>query len=568
VNTPRESGIINGMNTRTPPPPILSQRAWIDLRSVAHAYALPFHTRQPKQVVYDRLRFSLADGKLIRRQLRRMPTPARAALDALQDAGGHMPLPEFTERFGTVRIWRAWRPYIPYRPWQRPESPAEWLWHFGLIEFVDGTAVIPQEILNILPIRPKPVIEPVAPLESRVAQVLVGLAHLVGYLTIKTVRPMPGGWLPPRVWRFIGERLNAPELLSVRSEKSSDLARLIHYTAESAGWIAAIDGVLRPTSKAWEGLSLPPSQAADHLLNAVRGDVKSGLARWKRFDWPLIRRHHYAHAPWVLGLRPHPLAPSGEGGFIPRFSLTLSPQSTHFGEITAFALTPSPLEGEGAGGEGLFALAALSGLGRWENGALWFDRDVIRQAVGLGMSAAELAGHLSDLTGQPIPSAVRTQLEVWESQAVRVKVEHTAVLTVTDSADLAALRSDWRSRRLLGADISPHHAVISAAHLPDLLKMLSRRGLTPLYSPPIEPAPSLERDLIEYAYLGVRISQRLGRLLPAGMVTLPAFVRQSLAADIGHPRADELDSLAKHAIEALQHRIRRRIWLNDQDGEI
>lgn len=541
----RESGIINGMNTRTPPPPILSQRAWIDLRSVAHAYALPFHTRQPKQMVYDRLRFSLADGKLIRRQLRRMPNTGRAALDALQDAGGHMPLPEFTERFGAVRIWRAWRPYIPYRPWQRPESPAEWLWHFGLVEFIDGAAVIPQEILNILPARPKPVIEPTAPLESRVAQVLVGLAHLVGYLTTKTVRPMPGGWLPPRVWRFIGERLNAPELMTLRSEKSSDLARLIHYAAESAGWIATIDGVLRPTSKAWEGLSLPPSQAVDHLLNAVRGDVKSGLARWKRFDCPPIQRHHYAHAPWVLGLRETKL-PAG--------------------------CIPSPLVGDGFGVHlspfpHLRALAALSGLGHWENGALWFDRDMIRQAVGVGMSAAELAGHLSNLTGQPIPSAVRIQLEIWESQAVRVKVEHTAVLTVTDSADLAALRSNWRARRLLGKDISPHHAIISAAHLPDLLKMLSRRGLTPLTTPQIDPAPSVERDLTEYAYLGLRVGQRLARLLPAGSLNLPGFVRQTLAHRVGRLRSDDLDALAKHAIDTLQHRIRRRIWLNDQDGE-
>jgi len=229
-------------------------------------------------------------------------------------------------------------------------------------------------------------------------------------------------------------------------------------------------------------------------------------------------------------------------------------------------LTPSP-HGEGAGGEVLRALAALSGLGCWENGALWFNHDVIRQAVGLGMSAAELTGHLSDLTGQPIPSAARTQLEVWESQAVRVRVEHTAVLTVTNSADLVALRSDWRARRLLGAEISPHHALISAAHLPDLLKMLSRRGLTPLYTPPIDPAPSLERDLTEYAYLGVRVGQRLAQLLPAGSLNLPGFVRETLAYRVGRLRADDLDALAKHAIDTLKHRIRRQIWLNDQDGE-
>lgn len=555
------------MMNLSPAPAIFSQRAWIDLRSASHAYALPFHTRQPKRVVYERLRRELADGRLIRRQLRRMPTPARAALDTLCDAGGRLPLADFTERFGTVRVWRAWRRHIPYRPWQRPQTAAEWLWHFGLVEFCGGEAVIPQEVANILPARPKPTVAPPDLTSSRVGTVLVGLAHLVGLLSTHAVRPMPGGWLPPRVWRWLGERINAPELCGLRHEKASPLARLIHYTAEAAGWLAVVDGHLRPTAQAWTGLALPPSQAADQLNAAVSGDVRLGLARWRRFGWPPIQRHHFAHAPWVLGLK-------HSDEFQPVFWPITSLQQTPCGEILAFALTPSPLvraaaEGrEGAGGEGfLSALAAVSGLGRWENGTLWFDRDTLRAALASGGSVESLADSLSTLTGQPLPFTIRASLTQWAQQAVRLRVEHVALLTAADPADLDRLRADWRLRRWLGTRLSPNHTLISAAHLPDLLAALNRRDLAPLVAPTTQRPPSLDQTLAEYAYLGVRVSQRVGRWLPSGALTLPGFVRHALAERVGRPRADQLDQQADHALAVLHQRLRRLRWLDAQDGE-
>lgn len=40
---------------------LLTNRAWYDLRSVAHAHGLPFHTKQSKAQVYHRLYRSLMD---------------------------------------------------------------------------------------------------------------------------------------------------------------------------------------------------------------------------------------------------------------------------------------------------------------------------------------------------------------------------------------------------------------------------------------------------------------------------------------------------------------------------
>lgn len=75
-----------------------------------------------------------------------LPEEARAALDAVLNAGGKMPLAAFERRFGSIR------PMGPgklerERPWLAPANPAETLWYHGFIfRAFDKTPSTPVEM--------------------------------------------------------------------------------------------------------------------------------------------------------------------------------------------------------------------------------------------------------------------------------------------------------------------------------------------------------------------------------------------------------------------------------------
>ncbi len=80
------------------------------------------------------------------RQRHSLPEDARAALEAVLNAGGKMPLAAFERRFGNIR------PMGPgklerERPWQAPASVAETLWYHGFVfRAFDKTPGAPTEM--------------------------------------------------------------------------------------------------------------------------------------------------------------------------------------------------------------------------------------------------------------------------------------------------------------------------------------------------------------------------------------------------------------------------------------
>lgn len=276
---------------------ILANRAWYDLRSTAHAHGLPFHTKQAKVQVYERLYRSLVDEGGLGKRFRLLSEDERGALKALQAAeNGRLPLYLFQKAYGVIRIYRSWRDDgTPKYPWKCPQSIAEKLWHFGFIELVKGKpdqVVLPDEVLLLLP--PLPRIEPAAHLVTSLLQspaemLCMDVAMLLGTLLYQDMRPLHGRWLPPSALRIVNERLHLRENLDgVRSELRTGRLRFLHYLAEAAGLVAVQAGVLKPTVQAWCWLDLPADERWQRLSHALAADLKARDRLWDRYRLPLV----------------------------------------------------------------------------------------------------------------------------------------------------------------------------------------------------------------------------------------------------------------------------------------
>ncbi|HIQ02671.1 MAG TPA: hypothetical protein EYH30_11250, partial [Anaerolineales bacterium] len=111
--------------------------------------SLPKRRREATAALAERM---LASGEL-EQVWTALPPEERAALTALQMAGGTTPWPTFTRRWGQVRTMGPGR-MARERPWETPVSPAEGLWYRGLLfrTFVEGptglyeVALLPQEL--------------------------------------------------------------------------------------------------------------------------------------------------------------------------------------------------------------------------------------------------------------------------------------------------------------------------------------------------------------------------------------------------------------------------------------
>lgn len=228
---------------------LLAHRAWYDLRSTAQTHGLPFHTKHNKAQVYARLYHSLIDEGALRRQFKRLSADERAALQALQAAGGTLPQRRFQKAFGAVRLYRPWRgDDVPKTPWKRPQSIAEKLWYLGFIEIVKGRpdhVSLPDEVLALLPPLPRleaetPVVTPLTPSG---ADALCGdVALMLGALMFHDVCPLHGRWIPLRALRRINRHLRTPDDLNgVRSELQTGRLRFLHYLAECMG-LAGVQG--------------------------------------------------------------------------------------------------------------------------------------------------------------------------------------------------------------------------------------------------------------------------------------------------------------------------------------
>ncbi len=127
------------------------------LRIVAERWGIEFDAPDAR-IGQDRLAEALSDAELLDEVLAALPDEARDALDDLLRAGGRLPWPQFTRRYGTVRAMGPAR-RDRERPDRNPASPAEVLWYHALIgrAFLDSPegpqefAYIPDEFLLLLP---------------------------------------------------------------------------------------------------------------------------------------------------------------------------------------------------------------------------------------------------------------------------------------------------------------------------------------------------------------------------------------------------------------------------------
>jgi hypothetical protein len=576
---------------------ILSNRAWYDLRSTAHAHGLPFHTKHSKAQVYKRLYRSLVDEGGLRRRFKALSEAERGALVALQAAGGMLPLHRFQKAYGAVRIYRPWRDDgTPKYPWKRPQSAAEKLWYLGFIEIIKGRpdqVALPEEVLALLP--PLPRIEPAersgtSLLQSPAEVLCIDLAMLLGALLYCDVRPLHGRWLPPSALRSINTRLRAPENLDgVRSELRTGRLRFLHYLAEAAGLVAVQAGLLKPTVQAWRWLDLPPDERWQALWDAVSADVKTRSRLWDRYRLPTVDAQTWktledclqqltpgctytreslagimqSHLPGsdlsalIPPLLDEPLTWLGmvnvEGDVFKAMARSFSePQNAQLvqREDAIDVILPDVLR--------LSSLVMCCAWAEVQNHRLHVNAAAIRRALQNGSDTLPIATMLAELTGEPLPVVVFEQIQRWSREATALTMRQVTLLTAHDADTLAEIRSDWRLRPLLGEPLSPHHMVVPTGRAEDLLAKLERRGyrVTSHLQPPALPDGStLSPEMVEYLWLAVRVYQKLGSLVSQD-IRIPGAAREWLTQQLPAGSADSLENESSILIDRLAQAVR------------
>jgi len=129
------------------------------LRVIAARWSIDPTGLKPRELIAQ-LGTAIGDPARAASMLDRLAPAEREALRSLLAAGGTLPAPSFTQRFGSIR------PVGPARlereqPWRNPVSPAEGLWYLGLLyrgfeQMPNGTmrevCFTPHELLPLLPL--------------------------------------------------------------------------------------------------------------------------------------------------------------------------------------------------------------------------------------------------------------------------------------------------------------------------------------------------------------------------------------------------------------------------------
>lgn len=576
---------------------ILSNRAWYDLRSTAHAHGLPFHTKHSKDRVYERLYRSLVDEGGLRRRFKALSEAEQGALVALQVAEGMLPLHRFQKAYGAIRIYRPWRDDgTPKQPWKKPQSVAEKLWHFGFIEIIKGRpdqVALPDEVLALLP--PLPRIEPteranISLMQSPAEVLCIDLAVLLGTLLYYDVRPLHGRWLPPSAFRCVNTRLQAPENLDgIRGELRTGRLRLLHYLVEAAGLVAVQAGFLKPTAQAWRWLDLPPDERWQTLWDAVSADVKTRNRLWDRYRFPPVDVQTWKTLSdclqqltpgctytreSLIGIMQSHLPGSDLSALVP---LLLDEPLTWLGLVSVegnvFRVLPhlfsesqnaqlvqreDAIEVTLPDAPRLRPLVMGCAWAEVQNHRLHIDVAAIRRALENGTDALPIASILAELTGEPLPSAVFEQIQRWSREAMALTLRQVTLLTTRDADTLAEIRSDWRLRPLLGEPLSPHHMVVPTGRAEDLLTKLERRGchVTSHLKPSTSPDGStLSPEMAEYLWLAVRVYQKLGAFVSQD-ITIPGAAREWLTQQLPADSADSLEYESETLIDRLAQAVR------------
>ena len=277
----------------------LEASSWRRLLAIMASHGLPCSTRWRKADLIQALHTHLSQPDVLRHIVTRLSKPAQDALAALLRADGALPAPTFTAIHGAIRPYRPWRKDSqPQQPWQNPASPAERLWYLGLLYMhppkpaprVTQQAIIPADLLPLLQglLLDSRTGEPVHLLSppGHPADPLWHIALLLATLEEDAVRPLRGGWLPPRTLAALASRIGLDldeECQPSRSERRMPYLAFLHYLAAATGLMAG-DGRLGLTSLGWQWLADPP-EARWHTLWEGWLAATADVAQPFRFPW-------------------------------------------------------------------------------------------------------------------------------------------------------------------------------------------------------------------------------------------------------------------------------------------
>lgn len=584
----------------------LDRRTWRELRATAHAHGLRFNTNLSAQEARSRLHRELMAGQW-RRSFRALGLQERAALAALQAAGGVLALHRFIAAFGPIRPYKPWREDAPDRPWRRPASPAERLWFLGFVQIYKGsqghprTVRLPTEALDLLPPlpRPRPKRQRLPRSASQPDLLRIDLATFLGTLLAAPVPPRWHRWLPPWALKTINARLRVRErLLGVRSELHTGRLRLLHYLAEVGGLIRLQNGALLPTASAWEWLALSAGAQWRWLSGALARDLGRRNPIWRIYRFPAIssgmwgmlinhlRRltpdQTYTIPSLLAALRPYalddptikaipavlrgPLAWAGIVTVAPdRFAVTAAGLAALCGEDGAPAVEERAVIHREADTLWL-NLPGVPQTRPWAELVAWathrddrwsVDAQAVARAVEQGYAAQDIARVIGDLCGGPLPREIFAQIETWARQAQRLVLRGMTVLTSPDAQLLANLRQDARLRALFAEPLSAHHAAVHPHAIPMLQQALQRRGLSLTQQTTPAHSPTGAGDLApaaDYLWLAARTYRDLSAFVDLPIV-LPAALLDGLAAHLPEGRTGELQRAAETIRAAMARTI-------------
>jgi hypothetical protein len=256
----------------------LEMAPWRLLVLIGRQRGLPISSNTIKADLVDWLSWALLDSTNLNATIADLAKPEQQALADVLAAGGRSPLRHLRPRHGDLRSVQ-WLYRWSSRARQQTSSndlaltPLEGLYILGLVFYDAATddVFIP---VDLVPHLPAPDLPPPPTTEVRPAPALADLlchdlAVLLALLRREDVRPLTGGWLPPRFLATWGQRCAVPPASpQARSELRTARRRFLHYLAETAGLIAYSGPFLKPAPASWLWLKAPRADRLETLWKA------------------------------------------------------------------------------------------------------------------------------------------------------------------------------------------------------------------------------------------------------------------------------------------------------------
>lgn len=224
------------------------------LRVIASRWSIDPTGLKPRDLIAQ-LETALGDPTRSSQRLDQLAEPERDALRALLSAGGTLPVPNFTQRFGAIRLFGPAR-LEREQPWRTPANAAESLWYLGWLyrgfeQLPNGAMrevfIAPNELTPLLPllkiaatqVEPLPIAPTPDQVQSRGETLIDDLCTLLSYLHNNFAR------LQGRSTAAALRTVLTPQLRDTNAERFDFALHL----AERARLIKIVGQRLRPDAK-------------------------------------------------------------------------------------------------------------------------------------------------------------------------------------------------------------------------------------------------------------------------------------------------------------------------------